>query len=400
MTADTHAHDAFRSALRAGIDRDLARSRSHRRRGLRALALTPVALAAALVLVLAQPFDHGQSAIAKARAALDRMPQTGILHELARGADGTVGEEVWQSLSNPREYRRWEAEPTGGPEESAVADGVSMRFDAAANTIYTQRVIESTGAFSETINLPAVRRLLAIPRSRDLGVETLAGRQVRHLELPPAPGSPDTTCEYFADAVTFLPVRMQCSDAGRTTAVTTYAFLADDAADRAQFALTSIHPSAAVKQDPNGIPGAAGDDLAAVTASGVIDVTAGKELLQQTSEDAMRSARELEASLGREWLGCYADHGAYSVTNANGETSPHDPTGTVGAICQHYGDSANAVRATPAGAALRARELADVKDVNACFEARHPSAAERTSAWDACRGEHPDAFLASLPNPA
>ena len=212
----------------------------------------------AAVLVLAQPFDHGQSAIARARAAVDVLPHVGIFHEVTRGADGAVAEEFWQSLANLSEYRHWQAEPTGGPEESAVADGVWMRFDAAVNTVYTQRVIESTGAFTETENVPDLRRQLANPRIRDLGVETLAGQQVRHLELPGAPGTSDGTCEYYADAATLLPVRMACSLGGRPTFVTTYEFVADDAANRANFALTAIHPGAAVKQDPNGIPGSGG----------------------------------------------------------------------------------------------------------------------------------------------
>ena len=397
MTSDTLAPDRFRTALRAGIDRDLARTRRRRRRGMRSLAVAGVAVAAALALVLAQPFDQGQSAIARARAAVDVLPHVGIFHEVTRGADGAVAEEFWQSLANPGEYRHWQAEPTGGPEESAVADGVWMRFDAAVNTVYTQRVIESTGAFSETENVPDLQRQLANPRIRDRGVETLAGQQVRHLELPGAQGTSDGTCEYYADASTLLPVRMACSLAGRPTFVTTYEVVADDAANRANFALTAIHPGAAVKQDPNGIPGKAGDDLAAVTASGVIDVTAGKAILQQTGEPAMSAARELEAALGQQLVSCMTTHGAYVVTNTYGESTFHDPTGTVSAICGHFGDSENAVRATPAGAALHDRELAQYADIRACAEARHPTAAEQSRIYAECTSEHPDAFLASLP---
>jgi hypothetical protein len=397
MTSDTPAPDCFRAALRAGIDRDLARTRRRRRRGVRALAVAGVAVAAALVLVLVQPFDHGQSAIARARAAVDVLPHVGIFHEVTRGADGAVAEEFWQSLANPGEYRHWQAEPTGGPEESAVAGGVWMRFDAALNTVYTQRVIESTGAFSETENVPDLQRQLANPRIRDLGDETLSGRELRHLELPGAQGTSDGTCEYYADASTLLPARMACSRAGRPTFVTTYEFVADDAANRANFALTAIHPGAAVKQDPNGIPGAAGDDLAAVAASGVIDVTAGKTILQQTGEAAMRAARELEASLSHQWNACYTTHGAAIETNAYGESTFHDPTGTVSAICQHFGDSEDAVRATPAGATLRDRELGRYKEIAACVEARHATTAQQKQVDSECTSEHPDPFLASLP---
>jgi hypothetical protein len=397
MTSDTLAPDRFRTVLRAAIEHDLARTRRRRRRGVRGLAVAVVAVVAALVVVLAQPFDHGQSAIARARAAVDVLPHVGILHQVTRGADGLVVEEYWQSLANPSEYRHWQAEPTGGPEESAVAGGVWMRFDAAANTVYTQRVIESTGAFSETENVPDLQRQLANPRIRDLGVETLAGQQVRHLELPGAAGTGDGTCEYYADASTLLPVRNACSRAGRPTFATSYEFVADDAANRANFTLTAIHPGAAVKQDPNGIPGAAGDDLAAVTASGVIDVTAGKAILQQTGLTALRAARELEASLSHQLVTCFTTHGADVVTNAYGESTFHDPTGTVSAICGHFGDSENAVRATPAGEALHDRELAQFADIRACAEARHPTAAEQSRVYARCTSEHPDAFLASLP---
>ena len=126
MTAQAHSPDRFRSALRAGIDRDLARARRRTRR-LRGLVLAAAVLAA--VLVLAQPFDRGQSAIARARAALDLLPTTGILHEVSRGPDGAVAEEVWQSLSNPNEHRRLEADPqdASGPHENAISDGVWMR---------------------------------------------------------------------------------------------------------------------------------------------------------------------------------------------------------------------------------------------------------------------------------
>ena len=322
---------------------------------MRSLAVAGVAVAAALALVLAQPFDQGQSAIARARAAVDVLPHVGIFHEVTRRRRRGGGGGV---LAEPRQSRR--VPPLAGradrrPEESAVADGVWMRFDAAVNTVYTQRVIESTGAFSETENVPDLQRQLANPRIRDRGVETLAGQQVRHLELPGAQGTSDGTCEYYADASTLLPVRMACSLAGRPTFVTTYEVVADDAANRANFALTAIHPGAAVKQDPNGIPGKAGDDLAAVTASGVIDVTSGKAILQQTGEPAMRAARELEAALGQQLVSCMTTHGAYVVTNTYGELTFHDPTGTVSAICGHFGDSEQRRPGDPTGAALHDR---------------------------------------------
>jgi hypothetical protein len=392
MIPESAALVRFRDELHAAIGRDVARTR-RRNRHVRGLSLVGGALVAALVLVLAQPFGRSPSAIARARAALD-LPTTGLLHVTSRDAGGTVVEEVWQSLGNPSEYRRLEADPqdASGPHESAVSAGVWMRYDAQANTIYTQRVIEAKGAFSETVNLLDVRRSLALPGSRDLGEVVRDGRREHAIALPAEEGS---ACTYYVEEASYLPVQLDCSLNGRTT-TTDYAFLPDTATSRTHLSLSDAHPDAEVKPDPNGIPGKAGDDLAAVTATGVIDITAGKPLLSQTTDDAMRSARTLELSLNSDFEECFAAHGAYRVPIAEGFTV-HDPTGTVGAICQHFGDSANAVRATPAGQALTARELAQAKAINSCIEQRAPSPAQRPAALTACQAQNPDAFLSSLP---
>ena len=393
MIPESDALAGFRDELHAAIGRDLARTRRRNRR-VRGLSLVGGALAAALVLVLAQPFGRSPSAIARARAVLD-LPTTGMLHVTSRDARGSVVEEVWQSLANPSEYRRLEADPqdASGPHESAVSGGVWMRYDAQANTIYTQRVIEVKGAFSETVNLLDVRRSLALPGSRDLGEVVRDGRREHAIALPAEAGS---ACTYYVEEASYLPVQLDCSLNGRATATTDYAFLPDTAASRTHLSLSDAHPNAAVKPDPNGIPGKAGDDLAAVTAPGVIDITAGKPLLGQTTEDAMRSARTLEVSLNADFEQCFAAHGAYRVPIPEGFTV-HDPTGTVGAICQHFGDSADAVRATPAGQALTARELAQAKAINSCIEQHAQSPAQRPAALTACQAQNPDAFLSSLP---
>jgi len=399
MTPEAHARSLarFRSALGAGIARDLERTRRRRQR-MRLLSLAGVVAAVALALVLAQPFERGQSSIARARAAIEVLPTTGILHVVSRDGSGAIAEEVWQNLSNTSEFRRFNAEPAGEPEESALADGRWMRFDAVTDTVYTQRVIEARGAFSEDVNVPHVAGLLARPGIRDLGIEELAGQRVRRLQLPGAQGAADSSCDYDVDAVTFLPARLACTQDGHSTGVTTYAVVPDTPANHAQLSLVAAHPHATVAQDPNGIPGKAGTALADVTAPGIVDVTAGKAYLQQTTEDAMRRARLLEVALNSDLEGCFLAHGArrMPLTLGQGYTFD-DPTGTVGAICQHFGDSGNAVRATPAGSALTAREVAQAEDVAACIEARHPTAAERAAVGQDCESQNPDPFLASLP---
>jgi hypothetical protein len=200
------------------------------------------------------------------------------------------------------------------------------------------------------------------------------------------------------DAEPFCRLRLACSPDGHPTGVTTYAIVPDTAAGRAQFSLAVAHPGAAIEQDPSGIPGTAGNDLADVTAPGIVDVTAGKPYLQETTEDAMRQAQALEVPLNGHLEACFVAHGSYRVQDSpGGEYSFHDPTGTIGAICQHFGDSGSAVRATPAGAELIAREIAQAKDVNACIDARHPTAAERAAVSQDCENRHRDAFLAGLP---
>lgn len=273
-----------------------------------------------------------------------------------------------------------------------------MRYDAAANTIYTQRVIEAVGTFSEVINLPDLRRSLAVAGSRDLGVVQQGGRRLREIALPPNYG---TACRYFAEADSFLPVRLVCLKDGKPMGTTDYAVVPDTAANRENFSLRSVHPDAAVKQDPNGIPGAAGDDLSAVTASGIEDATAGRDYLAATDESSMRRARELEIQFSQELDNCFTSHGSYRVPIANegeGEGSTfHDPTGTIGAICAHFGDNGNAVRETPAGRALQAREIARAQDVDRCIRQRHPSAAERDAVTRDCDSRNPDPFLDGLP---
>lgn len=385
----------FRSALRAGVARDLAR-RQRRRRALRRLALVAPAVVGALALGLALPFDRGQSAIARAQAALD-LPQTGILHVTTRASGGRIVEEAWESLSNPSEYRRLENYPPGwgSRSENAVSDGVWMRFDAATNTIFTQRVIEAVGAFSVTVNLPNSQRALSLAGSRDVGVVEHHGRRLREIELPRSQGS---ACNYYADAESFLPASLECSLNGGPASRTDYAFLPDTAENRAHFSLLDSHPGAAVKQDPNGIPGAAGTDLSAVTAPGVEDAAAGRGYLQATDESSMRRARELEISLNRDGETCMTSHGAERVPETSGGGySFHDPTGTIAAICQHFMDGGNAVRDTPAGSALREREIARAKDIWACIDRQHPSASERAAVTRACSAAHPDAFLDGLP---
>jgi hypothetical protein len=399
MTHDSDVLIGFRSALATGIARHLARSR-RRQRNVRRAALAGAVCLVALALILTQPFERGESAIARARAALV-LPTTGILHVVTRNADGVVVEEVWQSLSNPNEHRTLNADSKNayGPFESAIADGIWMRFDAEANTIYTQRVIEAVGAFTETVNLPDVHRWLGLPGSRDRGVVERDGRSLREIELPGAQGTPESSCTYYADAQTFLPARLECSPDGGPPSVTDYAFLPDTAANRAHFSLASVHPGAAVAQDPNGIPGKAGNDLSAVTASGLEDATAGRDYLEQTDEVSMRNVREQQVALNRALEECFATHGAYRVPLVDGTEGYtfHDPTRTVGAICQHFSDGAYALYATPAGTALSARMAAHAQAVARCIESRKPSADQRDSVGRECVRMNPDPFLAGLP---
>lgn len=100
MTIDADVLVGFRRALREGIAHDLERTRSRHRRA-RRLTVAAAAAAVVLALVLAQPFGRGQSALARARAALD-FPAVGVLHVTWRGAGGRVSEEVWQSLQSQR----------------------------------------------------------------------------------------------------------------------------------------------------------------------------------------------------------------------------------------------------------------------------------------------------------
>jgi hypothetical protein len=260
-------------------------------------------------------------------------------------------------------------------------------------------VIEAVGAFSETVNLPDVRRWLALPGSRDRGVVEREGRSLREIELPGAQGTPESSCTYYADAQTFLPARIECSPDGGRSSVTDYAFLSDTAANRANFSLASVHPGAAVAQDPNGIPGKAGNDLSAVTASGLEDATAGRDYLGQTDEASMRKVREQQVALDRALQACFATHGAYRVPITDGAEGYtfHDPTGTVGAICEHFGHGVNALEATPAGAALEARASAQSRAVARCIEARKPSTGERDGVGRECMRMNSDPFLASLP---
>jgi hypothetical protein len=58
------------------------------------------------------------------------------------------------------------------------------------------------------------------------------------------------------------------------------------------------------------------------------------------------------------------------------------------------------VRATPAGASLRERELAQALAVDACIKQREPDGVHRSDSLEACVKQHPDAFLASLPKVA
>ena len=193
---------------------------------------------------------------------------------------------------------------------------------------------------------------------------------------------------------------MACSLAGRTTFVTTtYEFVADDAANRANFALTAIHPGAAVKQDPNGIPGAAGDDLAAVTAAGVIDVTAGKAILQETDEPAMRAARELEAALGHEGIACFTTHGAAHRDECLRRVHVPRPDRhrrrDLRALLRQRERRARHARRQRAA---RSRAGAGTGRSHACVETRHPAAAQQSAGLRGrARASTPDAFLASLP---
>jgi hypothetical protein len=75
----------------------------------------------------------------------------------------------------------------------------------------------------------------------------------------------------------------------------------------------------------------------------------------------------------------------------------HDPTRTVGAICQHFSYGYYALYATPAGAALSARVSAHAQAVACCIEARKPSAGERDGVGRECIRMNPDPFLAVLP---
>ena len=395
MTDHTQPNARFRAALRERIEHDASNTRTRRRA--RILLLAAATVIAAGGIVLAQPFGGERSAIARARAGLD-LPSVGILHATVQDAAGTVVEETWQSLSNPNEQRRYENYPNqpDGYNETATADSIHQRYDAATNTIYTQRVIESVGYWSEAANIPSIRYWLEHLHPIDRGLVDFEGRRLRRFDLAGAQGAPNTSCSYYVKDATYLPARLECFTDGKRSGTSDYAFLPDTPANRSHFSLTSVHPDAQITQDPAGIPGAAGSDLSAVTSTGLEDATRGKQYLQRTDEDAMRLVRTEEVALNTKLEQCFIEHHASRVQVDTGESTYHDPTGIVGAICQHFEIDRNTLELTPAGSALQRRESAYSSRVGECVKKRKPSRAETTRVNKECEHANPDAFLASL----
>lgn len=389
----------FRAALRERIEHDLRRGHLRRRRR-RLLVLASACVAASALLVVALPFGRSESAIARARAALT-LPTTGILHVTSRDARDHMFREIWQSLSNPNEHLSYEdyGSTRGGHHETAIANGIWMRYVPGADTIYTQRVIEAVGRTSELGGGPDIRGLLQQPQARDRGIVDRGGQALYEIELPGAQGTPGSSCSYLVDPATFVPVRLDCSNGGHQTFSTRWEIVADTPENRANFSLTTAHPDATLRQDPNGIPGRAGTDLAAVKHDGIEDATSGRDDLQRTDEPAMRAARVTEIAVNARFTACLDEHAGPRVPIADepGAFTWNDPTGTVGAICQHHETGRNAIENTPAGAALQAREVRHNLRIGRCADRLLASGTDRTDAQETCTNENPDGFLDSLP---
>jgi hypothetical protein len=230
-----------------------------------------------------------------------------------------------------------------------------MRYDRRARIVYTQRVIVSPNAGIEADGVltmqQRLRVLLASRHIRDLG-ETRSGSQT-YRKLSSVSGR--MSCEYLVDAVSFRPAQLDCVTAAggggrRVHDVVTYRILPSTAANERLFDLRAAYPNARVEQDPNGIPGRAGHNLADITQPARYPWTIRDPRLKATDDAALRAVKKLEIVANRAVISCLARHGAWQ---ANGNT--RDPTGTVSAICKHRQDNSVALARSPAGRELERR---------------------------------------------
>jgi hypothetical protein len=367
LAPDIPLDDAFAQAARARalerLTRDTRAATPWRRPRLpsrvRLLALAGVLAAAALLLLTR--VGGGDSAIARARAAL-ALPQSGILIvDSLSGATTTSGVLVyhyasWQSLDHPADQRHLQTDPERGTlDDHTSLGGLVMRYDRRRATVYTQRVIVSPNAGVESEGVltmqQRLRGLLASRQIRDLGETTRGGRRYRRLSSV----SGRMTCEYLVDAVSFRPAHLDCLTAAggggrRIHDVVTYRIVPSTAANERLFDLRAAYPTARIEHDPNGIPGRAGHDLADITQPARYPWTITDPRLQGTSDAALRAVKRLEIVANRAVISCLARHGAWQP---NGTT--RDPTGTVSAICKHRGDDSLALARSPAGRELERR---------------------------------------------
>jgi hypothetical protein len=287
----------FETELRQAIRRD--RSRAKRRLATRVAALAVAAAAVALGVLSTLPGD-GQSAVARAAAAL-RVDSGSILHFQMFGRqanpDGTVStwrDERWQQTSSPYSMRQVEVGAEGARAEIATVDGRTQLYDAATNTIYTgasgpskaelrkekggssaeeapngNGVPKAEAKLSNGTDLkqrPAAPRragagvqpddadpfraklaaLLAVGEARDEGHVTIDGRDAVKLVLG------DGSSIYFVDASTYAPIEFRSTgEGGRTTLrFPVYEKLPATPANEALLSLQAQHPSATVDADP------------------------------------------------------------------------------------------------------------------------------------------------------
>jgi hypothetical protein len=231
-----------------------------------------------------------------------------------------------------------------------------MRYDRRRHVVFTQRVIVSPNATTETEGVltmqQRVRALLASRHIRDLGETTSGGRTYRKLSSV----NGRMTCEYLVDAVSFRPARLDCITAAgggglRVHDVVTYRVVPSTAANERLLDLRAAYPNARVEQDPNGIPGRAGHDLADVTQPARYPWTIHDPRLQRTDDAALRAVRKLEIAATRAEIACLARHGSHNINGNFGG----DPTGTISSICRYRQDDAIALYRSPAGRELERR---------------------------------------------